>query len=136
MFVEDNPEASIDDILQHYGVMGMKWGKHRAKANSIDIKAARNRVQTQHHKLTDAHAKAQHIKDPVKRAEAMKGVAELKTSFLKNPDRVVAARLTRGEKIATALLLTPAGAGAVIGATSAVSRRIERKQELNKYTKK
>jgi hypothetical protein len=29
LFVDDNPEASLDDVLAHYGVKGMKWGQHK-----------------------------------------------------------------------------------------------------------
>lgn len=136
MFVDDNPDASLDEILAHHGVLGMKWGKHRAKGNSIDVRAARSRTFTANHNLEQQQSKAQNIRDPKKRAAALKDVEKQRVKNLKNPDRVLAARLTRGEKAASALLLTPMGAGALIAATSAHSRRIERKQEKGKYDPK
>jgi hypothetical protein len=43
MFVDENPDASLDDVLAHYGVLGMKWGQ-RKKATTADIHAARRKV--------------------------------------------------------------------------------------------
>lgn len=132
MFVEENPAASLDEVLQHYGVLGMKWGKHRAKADASEIRGARHRVQGQAMNLHNAKKAASRIKDSAQREAAQSEVAKQKVAFLNNPDRVVAARLTRGEK-AVGLLL---GFGvAPIAVTSAASRRIERKQELGKYNK-
>ena len=35
---------SPEETLEHYGVLGMKWGRHRAKANGTQIRAARRNV--------------------------------------------------------------------------------------------
>lgn len=127
------------DFLEHYGVLGMKWGQRRRKASTVQIKAARGRVATQSRKVALAEEKAARIKDPKQRASAEKAAGKLKVSFLNNPDRVISARMTRGEKAAAVILgVAFLGVGvapgvAAIGATSARSRRIERKQELHKY---
>lgn len=127
----------VDEFLAHFGVLGMKWGKHRAKASTANIHAARRRVQKQKNELTKHEDKVSNLADPKARAKGMQEHAKLKASFLNNPDRVVAARLTRGEKAAIALFSIPTtglvGGVAAIAATSAHSRRIERKQETGKY---
>lgn len=121
------------DFLEHYGVVGMKWGKHRAKADGYDIRAARSRVATQKTQLHKAQRDAARVKDPAAREMAKAKVGEMKTTFLKNPDRVVASRLTRGEKAVSLLL----GFGAApIVVTSIASRRIEQKQDKGAYDKK
>jgi hypothetical protein len=121
--------------LEHYGVLGMKWGKTRAKGDSIDISAARNRVRRQNRDLVKAKKSAQRIKNTEARKAALDKLGEMKMAALKNPDRVLATRLTTGEKVVAAIFLTPVGAAAVIGGTSATSRRIERKQETGAYNR-
>ena len=128
-FEKPSPEES----LEHYGVLGMKWGKHRAKANGTQIRAARRNVRRQAEDVLDQRDKVKaKAKGSTDRAKEQKKLDKMKTNFLNNPDRVIAARLTRGEKIVAAILLTPAGAAAAIGTTSAVSRAIEQRQEKNK----
>lgn len=120
-------------VLQHYGVAGMKWGKSRARGSTAQVKAARTRNYGAKYDIRKADAKAAKIADAGERAVKNKQVQQMKTARLKNPDRVLAERLTRGEKAAAVIFLTPPIAVAAIGATSAYSRRIERKQEKNKY---
>jgi hypothetical protein len=123
---------SLDEALAHFGVLGMKWGRTRARGDAFDIRAARSNVAASAQRVHQAQKKANRISNPKERAKAQKKAKELKVSHLNNPDRVLAARLTRGEK-AVAILL---GVGTLgIGATSATSRRIERKQELGKYNR-
>lgn len=131
---DDLEQFDLDEeYLQHVGVFGMKWGRSRAKGNSYDVRAARSRVAGQSIKLEGAKKKASRIKDPKERTKAKSEVAKMKISNLNNPDRVLAARLTTGEKWIAALFV-PGGITA-IGVTSARSRRIERKQEKGKYNK-
>lgn len=136
--VPDKPTLN-DEMLEHYGVLGMHWGVTRAKANTSQIKRARRNVTKDENKYerqadkVDATTK----NGTAARAKGESDLAKLKISNLKNPDRVIAARLTRGEKTVFTVLgltLIPLVAPVVsIGATSAISRRIEYKQKHNKY---
>lgn len=132
-------EQTPVDVLEHYGVLGMKWGKTRAKADAHQVRAARANIRTKTAQL-DQQAVKMRKGSESDRAAAAKKYGTMKTALLKNPDRVTAARLTRGEKyLAVALGLTGLGTPftvGAIGATSARSRRIERKQDLGKYDKK
>lgn len=122
--------------LLHYGVAGMKWGKSRAQASTVQIKSARSRVYQEKEAFKKADKKAAETRDAGERAVKNLEVKKMKTNLLKNPDRVIANRLTRGEKAVFGLWGLASGGVlplAAIGATSATSRRIERKQELNKY---
>lgn len=120
--------------LVHYGVLGMKWGKTRAKASAAEIRGARGRLSTERAKLAKQETKVGKARDAQQLKSEQKKLAQMRSSYLKNPDRVVAARMTRGEKVVTLLILgvTPVGVGAV-AATSARSRRIEQKQDKKKY---
>lgn len=119
--------------LLHYGVAGMKWGKSRAGGSTAQVKGARSRDISRSQDIRKADHKASRIADAGQRSVANMEVKKMKTARFKNPDRVLSTRLTIGEKAAVALLFTPPIALVTIGATSAQSRRIERKQELNKY---
>lgn len=127
----------VDDVLAHYGVLGMKWGKTRVRATGPQIRSARRSVQKSAIKVADAKSAVKAApKGSAKRAKAETNLAKTKVDFLKNPDRVTAARLTRGEKAVVALFLTPAGAAGAIAGTSAVSRRIEFQQDTKAFNKK
>jgi hypothetical protein len=46
-----------DDFLSHYGVQGMKWGKHKAKGGSVN-KATVKEARKDMYKSAGAHIKA------------------------------------------------------------------------------
>ena len=132
-------EESSTGELTHYGVLGMKWG-HRKSATTADIKAARNRISKKQAEYAIQDDKRRSTKrGTAARTRETQKLERMKTSFLKNPDRAVATRMTRGEKAAALILTVPTGgvAGiAAIAGTSAVSRRIEYKQDKGAYDKK
>jgi hypothetical protein len=142
---QDKP--SLTD-LQHYGVLGMKWGK-RKSASTGEIRIARGQVAAKKQAIRKQEVKTQRTASGSKaRAEGLKKLSAMKVDFLKDPDRVISARMTRGGKFLAAglglsgtvllggALLPVAAAGAAIAVTSARSRRIEQKQDKNKYGKK
>jgi len=83
--------------------------------------------------IAKADVAAAKTADAGQRAVKNLGVQKMKTARLKNPDRVLSTRMTRGEKAALLILFTPVIGIAAISGTSAQSRRIERKQDKNKY---
>lgn len=129
MFVDDNPDANLDDVLAHYGVLGMKWGQ-RKKATTADIHAARRSVgqaQRQYGHLEDKMTYGT-TENKAKNAQLEKQMKALDEHFMKDPQRAIATRMTRGEKAALLLLTGPIGAAVIVG-QSAVTRRIEYKQD-------
>lgn len=128
-------KLTLDDALIHYGVLGMKWGITRRQGSASDIRSARSNVSKQKKAVEKAQKSIHSARTDEERQAAVDTHASLKMAMLNNPDRVIAARLTKGEKAVSYLLLTPVGATALISTTSVVSRRIEYKQDKNRYTK-
>jgi hypothetical protein len=136
MIRQDEDKQSLEELI-HFGVLGMKWGKTRTKASGAEIIDARRRLEIkgqQAELVRSARRKTE--KGSPARAKQDAKLNQMKASFLKNPDRVIAARLTRGEKAIVLMLgltavAAPVAVGA-IGVSSAASRRIEFKQDKAK----
>lgn len=126
-------EMSPEETLAHYGVLGMKWGRTRARATAGEIREARSRVNAQRGKLLSKEVAAIKASPGQEKKKAVVDANRMRARYLKNPDRVTAARMTRGEKAVFALLV-PGGLAAIAG-TSAASRRIEYKQDRKMYNK-
>lgn len=109
----------VDAFLAHYGVKGMKWG-HRKTYSSADIKAARARnAKREGDLLSKAYDVSNTKKGTAARAKADKAYNKAHTDYLKNPDRATALRMTKGEKIAVAVIAaTGVGAPAAVGYTA------------------
>lgn len=126
---QDKPSL---EYLVHHGVKGMKWG-HRKKVTTSDIKDARQRLRKASNKygsLEDKLSYGSESKTPAAKkrdAQIQKQLDKMDADFKNDPDRYVAARLTRGEKAVTVILGGPVGLAA-IGAQSAVIRVGESRQ--------
>lgn len=123
MRVSVEKPGSPEDVLEHFGKKGMKWGHRKAKITSADIIGARVRSSQQ-------QFKALAEKDPKKRANLQK-------AYLKNPDRATALRMTKGEKVTLGLIagifavptagIVPAGIGIGVGVQRLQRRSAEKK---------
>lgn len=135
---QDKP--SLEDALQHYGVLGMKWGRTRMKGSTKDIRKAENRLRAKQQAIYNQEDKRDLTPNTGKQREIETAkLNKMMRDYDKSPDRVLASRMTRGEKAVLAVLSIPTfGIPYVMGvaATSAASRRIERKQETGAYDKK
>lgn len=127
-----NPDM---EDLEHHGVKGMHWGQRRARPSSSDIKSARKRLDSSlsSFQRQDDKTNASKGKEHDKNAATL---AKMEASFLKNPDRATALRMTKGEKALTAILtvaVPPAGLAVVgvrVGARKAVERSVRKNAPL------
>jgi hypothetical protein len=139
MIISEQDKPSLEE-LRHYGVLGMKWGKTRAKSSGATIKDARNRLRAKQTKIFEQEDKRDvTTAGSASRKKETKKLNDMMREFDKDPARVLATRTTRGEKALLGLFSVgtfgiPFAVG--VGITSAVSRRIERKQETGAYDKK
>lgn len=132
MLVQDQ-KPSLDDLM-HYGVLGMKWGQRR-KATGGQIREARRRLDAKRSEYRRADDKAAAARPGSREARVANAkVKRLEKEFKDDPDRAIAIRMTRGEKVASVLLLGPIGLLPIVG-TSATSRIIENQQDSRKKKK-
>ena len=121
-----SPEIDVSQMspseyaLAHYGVKGMQWGKRKAddsggvttarKPSKAEISDARLTVAQQSLKLRQTKSRAKSFdKGSAERILADKRYSEMKTEFLKNPDRITASYMTKGEKAAFGVIAIARG---------------------------
>lgn len=122
-------KPSMDqDLLEHHGIKGMKWGVRKHKTGG-EIRTARRSVAKSRFDLEDAKA-------AYRRGDAPRSaIAEAKLAYLKNPDRATALRMTRGELVVSTILLTPFTTAGLAAGTQIRSRLVESRQKDQSYDK-
>lgn len=139
MILGQEEQPSLDDCLAHYGKKGMKWGVRNARPSGSDIRVARIRLQGEQHKLAGQRSAVRAAPKGEKKAAEKLKYHEMKISFLKNPDRVTAMHITKGEGVAAAILTAPSGPlgfASYVGGVTAVRKTVEKKQRTGAYDKK
>lgn len=113
MTVLDEIKGAISETLEHQGVKGMRWGTNKGKSSAPSgdaVRAARVRVSNSSLKVKAAKRSANAAVRPETKAKRKKIHGDLKMAHLKNPDRITANRITKGD-VAIAGLLTAATGG-------------------------
>lgn len=120
-----------EQVLEHYGVKGQKWGVRRSvkqlasaagranqksKQRTADIKGARKQAAKKEVAVYKSAAKTILSKDNRSRIENGKKTVEAFKDFRTNA--ATAVKMTRGEKVVNGAILAGAGALIVAGARS------------------
>lgn len=125
----------LDELtIQHFGVKGMRWGVRnsigiRKHYSGGEIRTARRSAKRTEMAVSDARL-------AVRAGVAPESIlAQAKLAHLNNPDRVTAARITKGEMAVTAILFTPVTTAALVVGSQAKSRVAGSRQERDYYTR-
>lgn len=129
------------DELTHFGKKGMRWGVRKDYPSGKTIREARRSTNAQRGDIMAKRGKlALHavLGKPTGRDKTNLSKAKLK--YLKNPDRLVAAKLTKGESV-TAVVLALSGVGTVpiatfVASNTVGSRIVSKRQQSGYYDRK
>jgi hypothetical protein len=116
-----------EEFLAHHGVVGMKWGKHKAKSDSSSGGSRKERRQANDSKIHEARRaqsarlrKLQEAEGDFYVARTAKGqdkaekiMRQREKDLFTNPDAATANKFTTGEKVANGIAYGLAGAFAV-----------------------
>ena len=105
----DEKPSTPNEMLAHYGVAGMKWGQ-RKKYSTTQIKEARANQSARRDRINRATQDLNLAKGDRESKAAVKKYVSAVKDYKTSQDRVVAARATKGEKLAHVILLGPAAA--------------------------
>ena len=121
---EVNPP--MEEALAHYGVKGMKWGVRKAsgsRPSGKDIKSARKNVAAGEKDIRSQKRVVRKTKDPAAKEAEKAKLGKMKDAHRKNPNRLTALHMTKGEQAVNAILALN-GQGKFVTA-NLLSREIE-----------
>ncbi|QED11513.1 membrane protein [Arthrobacter phage Qui] len=130
---------TAEEFLAHYGVQGMKWGKHKAKsdrssggsrkeqrqANNAKIHDARRAQAARLRKLQEAEGDFYVARTAKGQDKAEKIMRQREKDLFNNPDAETAAKLTSGEKwyVGVSYGLAAISVASMVAINSAANRR-------------
>ena len=120
MMLSVEKPGSPAEILEHHGTKGMKWG---VRSKSSKPTSFRKKFPTSGERTVEIHRARASTARAERRIYEQPNKAKrdkLYASYLKNPDRATALRMTRGEKAVMAIIavgIPGPGTGAVVGYT-------------------
>lgn len=98
-----NPEDRVDEYLMHYGVIGMKWGKRKARASETSKQAPKKRrmsnkelqarikrlkLEKEFAQLTASPPKTSRVDKLVKGAGTIAALSTSAVTIYKNMDKI------------------------------------------------
>lgn len=152
--VSDIQKPSLEEALEHYGVLGMKWGvrrsdeelsrakkkkalkKAKAELTPSEIKDARVRDAGRVRKLNRQIDAVNLAEEGKEQARELEKLEQMSIERLKHPDAANALRMTDGEKaahVALAVLLPGPG---TVGALASAGLRVSTRKAYEKQQKK